>query len=109
MRMKWARQRCQIAVSTFATAALMPSWLSETTSLMRRRPRLASLRRNAVQKGLGLGGADIYAQHLAPAAVDADGDDHRDRDEPAGLTHLYIGRVDPEIGQVALISRSRKA
>ena len=43
-------QRCQVAVSTFETAALMPSWLSETTSLTPRRPRRASLRRKAVQK-----------------------------------------------------------
>jgi hypothetical protein len=74
--MKWTRQRCQAAVRTFETAALMPSWLSEPTSPTPRRPRRASLRRKVGSEGLGLGGADIHAQHLAPVvAVDADGDD----------------------------------
>ena len=44
-----ARQRCQVALSTLARVALMPSWASETSSLTPRRPRRASLRRNAVQ------------------------------------------------------------
>jgi hypothetical protein len=48
-----------------------------------------------------VGGAD-RAQHLPPAvAVDADGDDHRDRDDMAVLTDLHVGRVEPEIGPVA--------
>ena len=35
-------------------------------------------------EGLGLRGADLHAEHLAPAvAVDADRDDHRDRDDAA--------------------------
>ena len=81
----------------------MPSCASETTSLTPRRPRRASLRRNAVQNGLGLGGADLHAQHLAPAvAVDADGDDDGDRDDAAVLADLQVGGVDPEIGPVAL-------
>ena len=50
LRMKWTRQRCQVAVRTLETAALMPSWASETTSFTPRRPRRASLRRKAVQK-----------------------------------------------------------
>jgi hypothetical protein len=42
------------------------------------------------------------AQHLAPAvAVHPDGHDHRDRDDPAGLADLHVGRVEPEIGPVA--------
>ncbi len=48
--MKWTRHRCQEAVITLATDALMPSWASEITSLTPRRPRRASLRRNSVQK-----------------------------------------------------------
>ncbi len=50
LRMKWTRHRCQEAVITLATDALMPSWASEITSLTPRRPRRASLRRNSVQK-----------------------------------------------------------
>ena len=53
-------------------------------------------------EGLGLGGADLHAQHLAPAvAVDADGDDDGDRDDAAVAAHLQVGGVDPEIGPVA--------
>jgi hypothetical protein len=48
--MKCTRQRCQEACRTLAPAALSPSWASEITSLTPRRPRLASERRNSVQK-----------------------------------------------------------
>jgi hypothetical protein len=35
---------------------------------------------------------------LAPTvAVDADRDDHGDRDDTAVLAHLHVGRVDPQI------------
>ena len=84
--MKWTRQRCQVAFSTLATAALMPSWASEMTSLTPRRPRRASLRRNSVQNVSASEGPTVHAQHLAPAvAVDAHRDDHRHRDDAPGL------------------------
>ena len=51
LRMKCTRQRCQLALSTLAVAALMPSWLSLITSLTPRRPRRIRLRRNSVQNG----------------------------------------------------------
>ena len=85
----------------------MPSWASETTSpdlirgLTPRRPRLRSLReatrsRRACPReggGLGLRRADIHAEHLAPPVrVDADSDDHRDRDDPMVAADFYIGR-----------------
>ena len=50
LRIVWTRQRCQVAFISLATAALIPSWASETTSLTPRRPRLRSLRKNSVQK-----------------------------------------------------------
>ena len=49
--MKCTRQRCQVALSTLAMAALMPSWPSLMTSLTPRRPRRVRLRRNSVQNG----------------------------------------------------------
>ncbi|ESX80653.1 hypothetical protein X759_12040 [Mesorhizobium sp. LSHC420B00] len=49
--MKWTRHLCHVAHSTLVTAALIPSWASETTSLTPRRPRRVSLRRNSVQIG----------------------------------------------------------
>ena len=40
-------------------------------------------------EGLGFGGTDVHAENLAPAVtVDADRDDHRDRDDAAILAHL---------------------
>src|SRR5205807_5438344 len=82
LRMKCTRQRCQEACSTLATAALSPSWASEITSLMPRRPRLASERRNSIQKVSASEGADRHAQHLTPAViVDGDSNDDRDRDD----------------------------
>ena len=54
-------------------------------------------------EGLGLGGANIHAEDLATAVtVDADRDDHRDRDDAAILAHLHIGGIDPQIRPVAL-------
>ncbi len=54
-------------------------------------------------EGLGLRGADVQPEHLAPAVtVDADRDDGRDRDDAAGFAHLQIGGVQPDIGPVAL-------
>ena len=44
-------QRCQVAFSTFAAAALRPSWASEISSFTPRSPRRVSERRNALQKG----------------------------------------------------------
>ena len=41
----------QVALRILETAARMPSWASEITSLTPHRPRRASLRRKAVQKG----------------------------------------------------------
>lgn len=49
--MKCTRQRCQVALSTLETAALMPSWLSLMTSFTPRNPRRLRLRRNSVQNG----------------------------------------------------------
>jgi len=40
-----------VALRTFETAALMPSWASDMTSFTPRRPRRVSLRRNSVQIG----------------------------------------------------------
>src|SRR5271167_379541 len=45
LRIKWTRQRCQVQLMTLETAALMPSWASEATSLTPRSPRWASARR----------------------------------------------------------------
>lgn len=67
------------------------------------RPRRVSLRRNSVQIGSRLGGADLHAQHLpATVAVDTDGDDHGDGDDPAAAADLQVGGIDPQIWPVAL-------
>ncbi|EXS68267.1 hypothetical protein BF95_16770 [Sphingobium sp. Ant17] len=45
---------------------------------------------------------DSQAEHFAPAiAVNADGNDDRDRDNATGSPHFDVGRVHPEIGPVA--------
>ena len=51
---------------------------------------------------LGFRGADLHAENLTPAiGVDADGDDHGNRDDAAAAADLEVGRVDPEIGPIA--------
>jgi hypothetical protein len=91
--MKWTRQRCQQACSTLVTAALIPSWASEITSLTPRSPRRASLRRNAVQNVSASEGRCPCRDLAPPVAVDADRDDHGDRDDAAVLAHLHVGGI----------------
>jgi len=67
LRMAWTRQRRQVAFISLATAALMPSRASETTSLTPRRPRRRSLREALGPEGFRLRGADVHAENL-PAA-----------------------------------------
>src|SRR3954447_4454742 len=60
-------------------------------------------------EGFGFRGADRQAQRLAPAvAIDANRDDHRDRDDVAVAARLHIGRVQPDIGPLPSSGRSRK-
>src|SRR5271154_5587963 len=61
-------------------------------------------------EGLGLRGADVHAEHLAPPVrVHADGDDHGDRDDAMVAAHFDVGRVEPDYGQSPSSGRSRKA
>lgn len=60
----------------------------------------------AAQEGLperlSLRGANIHAQHFAPAvAVHAHGDDHRDADDASLLPDLHIGGIDPQVRPIA--------
>jgi hypothetical protein len=56
-------------------------------------------------EGLGFGGADVHAESFAPPiAVDANRNDHGDRDNVAVLAHLHVGGVDPQIGASRLRS-----
>ena len=46
-------------------------------------------------EGFGLGGADCYAEHLAPAiAVDGNRDDHCYPHDTTVLADLHVGRID---------------
>jgi len=50
---------------------------------------------------LGLRGANLHAQHLAPAVgVDADRDDDGDGDDAPTAADLRVGGVDPQIGPI---------
>ena len=54
-------------------------------------------------EGLGLRRADRHAEHLTPAlVVDRDRYGYRHRDDASGLANLHIGRIQPEIGPLAL-------
>ncbi len=58
---------------------------------------------------LGLRGADLHAQHLAPAVrVDAQSDNDGDRDDAAAAAHLQVGGVDPQIWPVVLDGSFKK-
>lgn len=59
---------------------------------------------------LGFRRAHVHAEHLEPAvAVDADCYDDGHRDDASVPANLHVGRVDPEIGPLALDQRSRNA
>ncbi len=48
---------------------------------------------------LGLGRADLHAEHFASAiGVDADGDDYGDGDNTTTAPNLEVGRIDPQVG-----------
>src|SRR4051812_46723755 len=101
--MKCTRQRCQVAPSTLTMAAFRPSCASEITSFAPRKPRRARLRRELDPEGLGFAVADGHAKHLAPpVVVDADGDDHRDRDDVVVASGFDVGGIEPEIGPLTL-------
>ena len=103
LRMKWTRQRCQVAVKHLGDGGLDALVGVGDDQLDAAQAAPGELAQEGRPEGLGLGGADIHAQHLAPAVgVDADGDDDGDRDDAAGLADLHVGRVDPQVGPVAL-------
>ena len=87
---------------TLATAALRPSWASETTSFTPRRPRRVSLRRNSVQNGsaseapISMPSTSRRPSQLTPTAMMTATETMR-----PPLAHLQVGGVDPQIGPVA--------
>ena len=81
----------------------MPSWASEITSFTPRRPRRASLRRKAVQKvSASEGPTSMPSTSRRPSVLTPTATITRHRDDPAVLAHLHVGRVDPQVGPVAL-------
>ena len=101
--MKWTRQRCQVALRIFGDRGLQPLVGVGDDELHAAQAAAGELAQELDPERLGLRRADVHAEHLAPAVgVDADRDDHRHRDDPPVLAHLQVGRVDPEVGPVAL-------
>ncbi len=87
--MKWTRQRCQVAFNTLAMAGLQPLMGVRDDELDAAQAAPRQLAQKVGPEGLGLRRADRQAQYLAPAvAVDADRDDHRDRDDATVAARL---------------------
>jgi hypothetical protein len=60
--------------------------------------------------GEDVGGADVHAEHLAPAVrIDADRHDHGDEHDPVIAAHFHISRVEPDVGPVAFERPVEKA
>jgi hypothetical protein len=79
---------------------LIPSWASDITSAAQR--TAGELAQERGPDGLGFRGADIHAEHLAPAVgVDPDRDDDGDRHDAAVLAHFDVGGIDPQVEPVA--------
>ena len=62
-------------------------------------PATSKLAQELDPERLGFGSSDFHAEDFASAiVVDADRDHDGDRDDAAGLTHLYISGIDPRTG-----------
>src|SRR3954454_1226659 len=85
-------------------AALSPSWASEMTSFTPFEPQPHEIAQESRPKRLGLGGADVQADDLAPAiGVHRHGDYGGHRDNAPALAHLQVGRVQPQIRPLATL------
>lgn len=63
----------------------------------------ASLRRNAIQNVSASDGANVHAEHFAPAVTfNAHRNDHRQRNDTGSLSPLHVGCIDTEIRTLAL-------
>src|SRR3954466_5359112 len=81
----------------------MPSWASDTTSLTPRRPRRASLRRNAVQNvSASDGPMSMPRTSRRPSLLTPTATITATENDAAILAHLHVGGVDPQIRPVAL-------
>ena len=96
-------QRCQGTPSTCAIAFLRPWWASETHELDAGQAARAQAAQELAPERLGLGLADVDADHLAPARlVHAVGDHQRLLAHAAGLAHPLDLGVQPEVRVAAL-------
>ena len=102
LRRKCTVQRCHGQPSTWPIAALSPSWQSETQRRTPCRPRAQRAEELAPER-LGLGLADVEADHLAPAAlVHGIGDHQALLAHGAALSDLLDLAVQPDVGVAAL-------
>ena len=67
--MKWTRQRCQVALQHLGDSGLQALVRVGDDQLDAAQAAAAQLAQKLGPEGLGLGGADIHAQHLAPAVA----------------------------------------
>jgi hypothetical protein len=84
LRLKCTRQRCQLALSTLATVALMPLVGVGDDELDAAQAAAGELAQERRPERLGFGRPDVHAENFASAVtVDAERDDHRDRHDAA--------------------------
>jgi len=99
--MKWTRQRCHVAESTCRLLQAFVAVADHELDAAQTPPRQRA--QEGRPERLGLGWPDLEAEHLAtPVGVDANSDYHGNGHDPPGLTHLHVGRVDPQIRPRAL-------
>ena len=99
--MKCTRQRCHVAPTTRWTAASSPSCASEITSLTQAASGQAL--QEVRPEGLGFRRANAEPDDLAPSfGVGSHSDYRGDRDDASALAHLQVGRIQPQIGPLAI-------
>ena len=96
--MKCTRQRCQVVASTRVNGGLDALVGVGDHELDAAKPAADQLAEERGPERLGLGEADVHAEHLAaPLGRRADGDDHRQRHDAPVLARLHVGGVDPDV------------
>ena len=102
VRMVWTRQRLRARVHQLRDRRLDPLIGVVLDELDAAQAPAAELAQKLGPERLGLRGADVHAEHLAPAVgVDPNGDDRRDGPMRWLQRSLHVGRVEPDVGPVA--------
>ena len=110
VRIVWTRHRCQVAPRVFGDRGFQPFVGVGHDELHAAQAAASQAAQELGPERLGLAVPDRHAAPLPPAVgVDANGNDHGHRHDVVVAPHFDVSGVQPDVGPVALMGRSRKA